>query len=466
MPYARWMPGATHKPPDVRAAIAVAAVFFIAGAGWRRSHARAPIAPPDLPRVRIPHKGERILVFAPHPDDETLGLGAFLHLARQRGAEVRVAFLTSGDGFPLCAAARYHRWPNRARMRRLASDREREATAALGRLGVPGDHLTFFRYPDRGIAALWQTYWTAEQPYRSPYTGESAVPKPAGGSARPFCGASVLQDTDALLRSYRPDRVYYPDPADDHPDHWATHCFVQLALERLRGEPWAAELEARTYLIHRGEWPQPLRTDRSLYLTPPQALTGTDRRWESLLVSADHVEAKSAALQEYRSQEVLAGNFLNAFLRRNELLGYWPTVSQGVPLPDATGDRFARSRWGSVDFTRFEVEGSAREVQLSATLRDPVAAWPAYYVYWKPVSGGAGSLGTRRCRVMGYRGEPSNTRFAIDGRRIRITVPRAELGNTERIMVGASAWSGPVLLDRIPWRVVDLTRTGNRVTAP
>jgi hypothetical protein len=67
---------------------------------------------------------------------------------------------------------------------------------------------------------------------------------------------------------------------------------------------------------------------------------------------------------------------------------------------------------------------------------------------------------------MGYRGEPPNTRFAIDGRRIRITVPRAELGDTERIMVGASAWSGPVLLDRMPWRVVNLTRPDNRVTAP
>src|SRR5699024_11299022 len=40
---------------------------------------------------------ERILVFAPHPDDETLGCGGLMRKAKSAGAEVFVQFLTVGD---------------------------------------------------------------------------------------------------------------------------------------------------------------------------------------------------------------------------------------------------------------------------------------------------------------------------------------------------------------------------------
>jgi LmbE family N-acetylglucosaminyl deacetylase len=40
---------------------------------------------------------ERILVFAPHPDDETLGCGGLMSKAKAAGAEVFVQFLTVGD---------------------------------------------------------------------------------------------------------------------------------------------------------------------------------------------------------------------------------------------------------------------------------------------------------------------------------------------------------------------------------
>ncbi|WP_306367659.1 PIG-L deacetylase family protein [Nocardiopsis sp. CC223A] len=40
---------------------------------------------------------ERILVFAPHPDDETLGCGGLMSKAKAGGAEVFVQFMTVGD---------------------------------------------------------------------------------------------------------------------------------------------------------------------------------------------------------------------------------------------------------------------------------------------------------------------------------------------------------------------------------
>ncbi|MDA8369699.1 MAG: PIG-L family deacetylase [Nocardiopsaceae bacterium] len=40
---------------------------------------------------------QRILIFAPHPDDETLGCGGLVSKAKAAGAEVYVQFLTVGD---------------------------------------------------------------------------------------------------------------------------------------------------------------------------------------------------------------------------------------------------------------------------------------------------------------------------------------------------------------------------------
>src|ERR1051326_6834879 len=55
-----------------------------------------------LERELIPYEatvlagGQRVLVLAPHPDDETLGCGGALCLHRRAGGDVRVIFVASG----------------------------------------------------------------------------------------------------------------------------------------------------------------------------------------------------------------------------------------------------------------------------------------------------------------------------------------------------------------------------------
>jgi LmbE family N-acetylglucosaminyl deacetylase len=407
-------------------------------------------------------------------------VGGYLYEAKRRGARVEVVYLTNGDGFRLCAAARYRGWPGGSQMRRLAEDRREEAHTALTALGLSPSAATFLGYPDRGLAPLWLTRWGKGEPYRSPFTEEAAVPAAhTFHPGAPYAGASVLQDVESVLRRYQPDVILYPDPADDHPDHWAAHCFVQLALERVAAELWAARARRGTYLIHRGDWPEPQRLDPNLYLAPPVELSGLGARWESFPLPPAARAAKARALQAYGSQQALAGGFLSAFVRRNELLIRWPAAAPRLNLPvhallseptgagteapenvlrDSTRDRFARSRCGAVDFTEIEVTPSPDGLRVQAELRDPAAAWPVYELYWKPVEGNAERIRTRRYRITGYRCTPTSTRFAIDGRRLEVTIPRSQLGGARRIMVAASARSGPVLLDRTPWRVVTVSR--------
>lgn len=50
-----------------------------------------------LPPWTPPDPGARVVVIAPHPDDETLGLGGTLHLLSRRGTAVEVVVLTDGE---------------------------------------------------------------------------------------------------------------------------------------------------------------------------------------------------------------------------------------------------------------------------------------------------------------------------------------------------------------------------------
>ena len=50
------------------------------------------------------HQDARILILAPHPDDECLGTGGLIQQALAKGAKVKVIFITNGDNNP---------WPQR-----------------------------------------------------------------------------------------------------------------------------------------------------------------------------------------------------------------------------------------------------------------------------------------------------------------------------------------------------------------
>lgn len=85
--------------------------------------------------------GDRpVLVFAPHPDDESLGCGGLLAACHEDGLPAYAAFLTDG-------AASHPRSQEYPRAR-LAALREAEARAALGTLGVEDDRIAFLGLPD------------------------------------------------------------------------------------------------------------------------------------------------------------------------------------------------------------------------------------------------------------------------------------------------------------------------------
>jgi LmbE family N-acetylglucosaminyl deacetylase len=219
---------------------------------------------PAKEELPVPAAGDRILVIAPHPDDESVGAGGLLALAARAGATLRIVFATSGENNP---------WAQRAFERRLllvtrdrirfGVHREVEAATSLAHLGVAEDSAVFLRLADQGLTSL------------------------------------LLHDPAALVRRlatelavFRPTLVIAPWAGDLHPDHSALAVATTMALTHHLA-PGPPLLRALAYVVHN----RPSRASGEL----------------ALELDTDSLAAKSAAIGCHRSQLVWRGAFMRSF---------------------------------------------------------------------------------------------------------------------------------------------------------
>ena len=362
-----------------------------------------------LPDAPAPTKSTRLLVFAPHCDDETLGCAGLIQQTLAVGGRVRAAILTNGDSFQTAVECRTHNMrvgPND--YIGFATLRQQESYAALGYLGVRRDAVQFLGYPDRGLQALWNDCWLPSHPYTSPFT--RCNHSPYGNTfthAAPYCGQGLVNDIKANLRAFRPTLVAVTHPAEDHGDHAAAGTFVARALQELRADPreraWASHARLLYYLVHRGDWPTPMAAIANAPLAPPASMTHTDTRWLSLPLTPIEVSRKAHCIDLYPSQTAMSGYFLHAFARRTELFGeitvpYLPTVADtddttpdSVPweslppvLRDPGRDNMLCDVNGGADVTSVYACRDTHNLFVRLRCRQPISSRYAYVVSLRP----------------------------------------------------------------------------------
>jgi N-acetylglucosamine malate deacetylase 1 len=149
----------------------------------------------------IQHSPEQVvtprsaMVFAPHPDDETLGCGGLIALKRDQGAQVWVVLLTNGE-----ASYLYDRTANPDT---LPQTRLQEAQQAIAILGVSSSNLLCLNQPDGVLNTLSEAQRRA-----------------------------LVQSLQELIETYQPEELYVPHQLDVHTDHEATYGLVKQALAR------------------------------------------------------------------------------------------------------------------------------------------------------------------------------------------------------------------------------------------
>jgi LmbE family N-acetylglucosaminyl deacetylase len=263
---------------------------------------------------RLPELGahDRVLVVAPHPDDESLCCAGLMQRALEQGASVGIVWITAGDSFEFDAMlVQRTLWPGSAGMRQLGTERLQEAHRAAHELGVPRAAQYVLGYPDRGVLALSGDYYS--RPYRSKYTAANAVPyAEARSPGASYTGANLEHDLERVIAEFRPTLVLAAAPQDRHPDHSASGALARRVLER-RGELD----ELRYWIVHAPSWPRPRGLEPDLALAPPDAAAAL--AWESVPLNEAQRAHKLAALRDHRSQMQMMAPFMESFVRANEI---------------------------------------------------------------------------------------------------------------------------------------------------
>jgi LmbE family N-acetylglucosaminyl deacetylase len=289
------------------------------------------------PRVAAALKHDRILIVAPHVDDEAIGAGGYAVDAIARGAEVYVVFLTAGDCNRFSARLMHKTFePTASNYLAVGHTRIAEAKNAMRILGVPDDHFFVLGYPDRGLRAM------VDHPHgivRSAGTRERSVPyADAMSPGAPYSYDNLMKDMRRVMAIAKPTTVIAPVPFDLHPDHSAAAEITDSALADLPNDP--ARLG---YLVHTSRMHTALVPNPSRALLPPTRMRAFT--WGTYPLTRELQRAKDALLRTYKSQRPYTYILRSNFVRTNELFFvYEPAVRENVVALPATSATAAAAR--------------------------------------------------------------------------------------------------------------------------
>jgi LmbE family N-acetylglucosaminyl deacetylase len=217
---------------------------------------------------------QRVVIVAPHPDDETLGCGGAISLLTGKGYQVKVLVVSDGSG----SHPNSQKYPAPA----LQAIRSQETIAALEILGVTPPDITFLQLKDGAVPT---------------------VTSPSFLTAKALC-RNYLQAT-------LPDTIFLPWRHDPHADHraswqliqaailslgiapqvieypiWDWDCQQQQVAELSRIEGWRLDISAvlsqKTQAIaaYRSQLGQLIDDDPEGFYLSPEMLTNFTRPWE------------------------------------------------------------------------------------------------------------------------------------------------------------------------------------------
>jgi LmbE family N-acetylglucosaminyl deacetylase len=304
-------------------ALALALLFLAPGCASTENKEDPLLAMPGLEEFR---PADRVLILAPHPDDEAIACAGVIQEALAKKAAVRVAYLTNGDRNQWAFIAYKGNIAFRpAQFIHLGEIRRDEAIAAMQALGLKRDDLVFLGYPDFGIFHIFSRYWQTKERFSDILTHISRVPykdNPSFGAD--YNGENVLRDLKKAIADFRPNKIFVSHPADANFDHKTLYLFTEVALSDLEGQLPRPKLYP--YLVHCVGWPQPRHYHPNLRLSPPPSFAASQIRWQDFVLSDAKAQKKRRAVLSYRSQTRCSAFYLFSFCRRNELFGAYPDI--------------------------------------------------------------------------------------------------------------------------------------------
>jgi LmbE family N-acetylglucosaminyl deacetylase len=291
-------------------------------------------SPPAASRrsLEVPER-LRLLVVAPHPDDETLGAAGLMQRVKELHGRVTVVYVTSGDGYVDGVELETHTpKPKPEDFVGYGERRLHEALRALQAMSVRPRSLRILGFPDGGLVDLLTTNWSTSNPYVSPYTHDRSPPYPESMDVDAvYSGVALERDLARVVTKTNPAWIAVTAPWDIHPDHCAAFHFVTRTLRRLTPpNPRFASVQVLAYTVHRPDWPS---GGEGQTLDPPPGVDPDGAGWRFLELSSEELSGKGRALDQYTTQMDIMAPLFRAFVRPNEVFAVFPTP----PSEPATG---------------------------------------------------------------------------------------------------------------------------------
>ncbi len=392
-------------------------------------------------------RSDRVLVLAPHPDDEAIAAFGVMKKALGAGAKVKVVCLTNGDNNEI-AFLIYKKHPvlSAKGLIAMGETRMKETVAAMSGMGLGAQDVSFLGYPDFGTLAIFTGYWGDDKPYEAMLTKQTKVPYAGAVSCgAPYIGESILADLKDILVEFRPTAVFVSHPADSNPDHKALYLFLRVALWDLDGSLEAPSVYP--YIVHVQGWPSPKGYHPEIDLKPPAPFKRVS--WGTFDLPQQDVKAKRDAIGCYKSQLSYDPSYLYSFARRNELFGDY------APLMIKEGGS------GGI----YSVEGGSIVIHLATAGRSDVDRdFTVYLIGYKEgrefpdmpklhIRMDADGL---HCRDRHKRLSPKEVSADHSPRTITLRVPLSLLGDPDHIFACVEGRTEEMQDDDTHWRVIEL----------
>ena len=455
-----------------------AALIGVSGYSWAEDALSADF----IPQVQL-SPTDRILVLAPHPDDEVLGCAGIIQRAIALGLPVKIVFFTYGDSNQWSFLV-YRKHPvimPRA-VQSMGLVRHDEALEASQMLGAPARDLIFLGYPDFSTLTIWTSCWGKSPPVKSILTKVSAVPYAnALRKGAPYKGEEILRDLESILRSFKPTKIFLSHPADHNQDHQALYLFTRAALWDLEKE---IKPEIYPYLIHYKHWPLPRGYNPDNELKPPGAFRYA-AVWQKYNLTGEEIEKKLSAIKKHKSQYKSSEKYLLSFIGPDELFGDFPPINLETNTPETaltTGQKegFVEER---EELSQEEKEAFVNIEERSVRIEDKTIVF--HIKLSRPIGEKIGfslyafgyrpdrpfpdmpklhiRFGRIKHRIFDQRKiiDSSSVKVTRSPREIILRVPLELLGNPQRIFTSARTSSphtylGDLPLDWVSWQVLEV----------
>ncbi len=251
--------------------------------------------------------GKKVIVFAPHQDDEILSSSGTIDALKKYGAEIYIVFATNGDFWG----------------RKSAAIRLKESLSALEQLQIKKENIIVLGFADTGMdfhnSFLWRLYNSMDgKIIESPVSNVTYHPLNEFEYSMKRWHIHLPYTKDAFLKVLKdiiiridPDVVIASSRFDMHGDHAGLCMLVEQSINELK-----REIPIFEYIIHSGNdktWPE---RETQTFNKP---LNISEELWRRrIIVPVENPLRKKRLIQLFASQ-ISSSGYLLSFAKKEEI---------------------------------------------------------------------------------------------------------------------------------------------------